>query len=103
MKARDEFIAAWEAHYQDKYPFEPKDAAQLKAALTRHPQIAVRWTAMVSRYLGNTFYAELRHPLYQLATHVVEFAGETNGVHRLSKQQTQTISAAQGFVARGTK
>jgi len=100
---RDEFVAAWEDRYQDKYPFETKDAVALAAMIRKHPQLVSRWPEMVTRYFESQFWAGKRNPLVGLATNPVEFSGEVNGQASLPNNVRASRAGVARFIARGTK
>jgi hypothetical protein len=72
---RDAFVAAWQEHHGDKYPFEVKDAAALAAMIKKHPHLVPRWHDMIGWYLADAFWGGKRHPLVGLCTNPVQFSG----------------------------
>ncbi len=82
---RDRFVERWEEQYGEKYLFEPRDGAALARMIARHPETVERWDAMITRYLGNEFWASKRHPLTGIASRPGEFSGDTNGIPRRTK------------------
>lgn len=78
---RDAFVAAWEEHYDDKYPFEVKDGTALAGMIRKHSHLVERWPEMIGWYFSDSFWGNKRHPLVGLATNPAQFSGSpSNGI-----------------------
>lgn len=71
-----EFDRQWREMYGEGYSFAGKDMSNLKRFITEQPHLVERWPEMVSRYLGDGWWGDQRHPLWGLATTFIKFSGE---------------------------